>query len=267
MSGYPAFGDRTLNEIDVPSIQEFLNSKSHLARKTVQEMLDLLKPILQSAVQDAYISTNPAYDNRLTIPTKKKTERKALSKEEMKDIFSHLQELDNRDRLYMALLLFTGMRRGEVLGLKWSDIDIRANEIHVCRNVTYPFGQNDPVIGTPKTEKGARTIPIMQGLREFLSPVGDPDIFVISSEKTPPTNSWNRRALERINKKIDLHGATPHVLRHSFATLLNDAGTDPKTLQSIIGHADIQTTMNRYVHTWEQKKQDAVAQAGRILSI
>ena len=86
------------------------------------------------------------------------------------------------------------------------------------------------------------------------------------NDTTAPAPSLHRRMMERINRTIDLHGATPHVFRHSFATLLNDTGTDIKTIQAIIGDADIQTTANRYIHARAEKKQEAIKKVGHLLA-
>ena len=164
----------------------------------------------------------------------------------------------------MALLLFTGMRRGEVLGLRWTDIDFAGETICVLRNVTYPKGQNEPHIGTPKTEHGTREIPLIPMLTELLEPTGEMG-FVIGGE-TPITLSVLRRMLERVERTIDLHGATPHVFRHSFATLLNDAGASIKTIQDVIGDADFSTTANRYVHSRAENRRKAVVNVAGILA-
>lgn len=189
--------------------------------------------------------------------------RRALELDELRDILSSLKMLNETDRRYMMLLLMTGMRRGEVLGLKWEDLDIKKNVLRVVRNITYPRGQNDYVIGTPKTESGTREVPIAPQLMDCLQPLGAHG-YIIGGEE-PITLSTHRRMMERINRQIDLHGATPHIFRHSYATLLNDAGVSVKTIQSIIGHADVQTTINRYVHSRDEKKQEAVKSVNEML--
>ena len=152
--------------------------------------------------------------------------------------------------------MLTGMRRGEALGLQWSDIDWAKGLIHVRRNVT--FAGNQPHIGTPKTEKGTRQIPIVGMLREYLEPVGSGERFIIGGDE-PITEMTLKRTFQRIAKTIDLHGATPHVFRHSFLTYAQTVVTDIKTLQAIAGHADIQTTMNRYVH----QQSDRIVETGK----
>lgn len=261
---YDAWKDTPLNQITTKDVQDFLNDRKHLSAKYLKEMRIFLKSIFESARKDCIIASNPADDKRLIIPSNKKTERKALEIEEVKDIAGALCQLDERDRRFMALLLYTGMRRGEVLGLRWEDIDLEQNVIHVMRNVTYPYGKNEPNIGTPKTQSGERDIPIIPELIEHLKPLGTSG-YVIGGD-APITLSVLRRLLERIKRTIETHSATPHVFRHSFATLLNDAGADMKTIQDIIGDADFQTTANRYVHSRVKNKHEALTSAGKILA-
>lgn len=115
------------------------------------------------------LSVKHAKDPRIKIHSRVITERQCVSEEEFERIASLLHLLDDNARLYMALVMYTGMRRGEVLGLCWKDIDPERNEIHVVRNVTYPK-KNQGVIGTPKTESGKRTIPIASALLQQLVP-------------------------------------------------------------------------------------------------
>ncbi|MBP3644834.1 MAG: tyrosine-type recombinase/integrase [Clostridia bacterium] len=81
--------------------------------------------------------------------------------------------------------------------------------------------------------------------------------YVIGGGEQPITESMFDHALERIGKTINLHGATPHVLRHTYLTMLGETGTNIKTIQAIAGHADIQTTMNRYVYSRNEKLLEA----------
>jgi len=260
---FPAWGDRPINRITTADIQVFLNERSHLAEKTLKEMLVLIRAIFRSAKEDKLIIENPAESTRLTIPSSKKTEREALTEDELADIVRSLSKLEDDDRRLMSLLIFTGMRRGEVLGLRWEDIDAEAGWIHVVRNAVYPAGKNDAVIGTPKTEKGKRSIPLDPELWKLLQPAMTTG-YVIGGKK-PITKMVYVRTMERIGRKIDLHGATAHAFRHSYATLLNATGASPKTIQGIIGHADISTTMNRYVHSVKEQEVEAVMKVSRKL--
>ncbi len=261
---YPAWGDKPIDTITTGDIQAFLTERSHLANKTLREMLILIRAIFRSAQEDKLIQDNPAASSRLTIPSNKKTERKALTEGELTDIIRSLGKLSDSDRRLMSLLIFTGMRRGEVLGLRWEDIDVDAGWIHVIRNAVYPGGKNDAIVGTPKTEKGKRDIPLDPVLWELLKPA-ESSGYVIGG-KSPITKMVYVRTMKRIERAIDMHGATAHIFRHSYATMLNATGASPKTIQGIIGHADISTTMNRYVHGVEEQAVTAVMNVSRKLA-
>lgn len=262
----PAFGNIPITEITVEVIQAMLNDRKEYSRKTLQEVLTLLRQILNSAVADKLIDTNPAADKRIYNPSTIRNERDALSFEEWQDVVNNLGKLKGFDRLYMAFVVFTGMRRGEVLGLRWEDIDIVNNVIHVQRNVTHT--SNAPIIGEPKTEKGKREIPILPELLRYLIPVKS-NGYIISHEEEPDkpiTFSTFDNMWTRIKGAIDLHGATSHVFRHTLGTILYEAGTDIKTIQSIVGHADFSTTMNTYVHARNERKQEAMARISEQIS-
>lgn len=251
-----AFGRKQLADITTADVQRFLNDRSHLSRKTLKLMLDFIGQVFKDAIEDGFMQTDPTASRKLVIPSTKKTERDAISMADFQDILGNLDKLQPQDRRLMALMMLTGMRRGEVLGLQCDDIDWETGLIHVQRNVT--FAGNQPHIGTPKTEKGTRQIPIVGMLREHLEPVGKGERF-IAGGKEPYTEMTFKRAFQRIVKTIDLHGATPHVFRHSFLTYVQTVVTDIKTLQAIAGHADIQTTMNQYVH----QQNDRIVETGK----
>lgn len=151
----------------------------------------------------------------------------------------------------MGLLMYTGMRRGEALGLRWEDIDLENNVLHIRRNVTHPQ-RNTPEITTPKTKAGKRDIPLDENLIKLLEPMQDHG-FIVGGNEDLITLSAHRNIWERINSRINLHGATAHVLRHSFLTYAVGETTDFKTVQGISGHADMGTLLNRYVHPQKEK--------------
>ena len=105
----------------------------------------------------------------------------------------------------------------------------------------------------------------MSALLEYLKPVGKPDAYVVGADVKPITFSIHRRMMERIRRTIDLHGASTHVFRHSFATMLNDAGASVKTIQSIIGQTDFKTTADRYCHARDIRKHEAVQGVDKLL--
>ena len=210
----PYFEGKRLDEITTADVQGFYNSKAHLAHSTVHCMAVILHGTFQSAIEDGYLVRNPTESKRLSM-TDKKTERNALPAETIGDIIRNLWRLEDFDRLLLALLLFTGMRRGEALGLRWEDIDWRHRLIFIQRSVS--FSGNSPVIGTTKSKAGVRYIPLANPLAQTLMPFETEEGFILGGER-PITQCKFLRAWERINKTICLYGATPHILRHSFIT-------------------------------------------------
>ena len=259
---YPFFGKMRLDEITTESIQQFMNERAHLARNTMHTMLVLVSEALQSAYEDGLIPSNPAVSKRLTNPAKGKKVRDALTAEQYRSIRDKVGSLNLPDeRRLLALLLYTGMRRGEVLGLRWEDIDFGKKLIHVNRSVT--LVTNQPSVGETKTNSGKRIIPFDDKLTELLKPLGS-DGYVIGG-KEPVTDMVFRRLYRNIEKQINIFGATPHIFRHTYITMLAKSGLDLKTVQRISGHADISTTLNIYTHVHESEIQSAGEKIGKLL--
>jgi len=255
---YPAFGERFIEEITTQDVQSFMNERAHLARKSLKSYHDLLAQILDAAVEDKIIAENPAKSKRLANPSTKEKEREAVPETQFREITKNVMSLENgAEKLMLALLIFTGMRRGEALGLRWDDIDFEEKCIHIRRNVTHPG--NPPVIGTPKTKSGVRDIYFGENLEAILLAMKG-EGFVFGGE-SPLSRKEYLTLDSRIRRKVDLHGATPHVLRHTYLTTAAGENIDPKTLQSMAGHADHQVTMNVYVHP----KKENVARAGQMM--
>ena len=262
---YPEWENTPLDRITTKSIQDFLCKKKHLSMKYLHDMRVFLSQIMESALRDEWITRNPATDSRLYNPSEKEgVGREALSTDEVKSIIPSLYLLDRMDRLYLALVIFTGMRRGEVLALRWEDIDLTENTISVQRNATYT--NNQPFIGTPKTKNGFRTVPISPNLLSNLLPLGEKGYIISGGDPEKPlTLTAFRCMMKRINDTIDLCGATSHVFRHTIGTMLNDTGADVKTIQSILGQSDFKTTMDRYVHPRDSRKQEAIKNVSLLL--
>ena len=186
-----------------------------------------------------------------------------MKPEQLKSIIQGIAtELDDDgERRMIALFVFTGMRRGEVLGLRWEDIDFKKKLIHVERSVTY--AHNQPEITSTKTASGKRVIPLDERLEALLKPVISSGYVLGGNE--PLTNMVFRRLYKNIGDKVNLFGATPHIFRHSYITTLAKTDLDLKTIQRISGHANISTTLSIYTHTREEEIQEAGAKVGKLL--
>ena len=254
----PYFGQMHMNAITTADVQRFYNQHAHQARSTVRTMGILLHGIFESAIEDGLCTINPTRSKRLTMTQRKKV-REALPLEHAQDIIAGLPKLEPKDRLLVALLIFTGIRRGEALGLQWADIDFERKLISIKRSVR--FVGNKGYIGPTKSSAGVRLIPLSPQLEEVLAQVDHGGKYLLGNGEFPITEMTYKRGWERICRTIDMHGATAHVLRHTYITMAA-AHLDIKTLQTIAGHADISTTMNRYAHG----REDRIIQANALLA-
>lgn len=249
----PTIGSLNITDVKPKDVQNMLDKYEHLSHKTLKDAKSILSQIMKYAISDGIIDKNPCDNIDIEIPSDKVTVRKALSIENYKDIINNLSKLNKNDRLFIALCMYTAMRRGEVLGLRREDINISAKTIKICRNVVH-VQENAPTITTPKTKAGYRTIPIDENLLPMLEEI-DHDGFVFGGD-TPYTLRVFRNMWSRINKTIDMHNATPHILRHSYLTYAVGLTTDYKTVQGLSGHADMNTLLNRYAHIQQDKVEE-----------
>ena len=262
----PVLGSKAVNEIKTSDIQKLLDDNKDKAKKTLMEIKACIAQIMKYAVSDGIINRNPCESVDILIPSDKCTEREALPLTEYKDILENMDKLGSQDKVFLALFMYTGMRRGEGLALTWEDIDFNANEIHINRNATYPC-TNVPLITTPKTKAGTRTIPLDATLREILLPHRAEGYVIHADDPLKPLTITQLKSIfKRINRTINMHGATLHTIRHSFLTYAVGETTDYKTVQGISGHADVFTLMNRYAHPQQDKMKELSVHLHEILS-
>ncbi len=258
---YPELGRMFMDEIAFDDVQRLFSSTMHLSESTHDKIKIYLGKLFRNAVEDGLIEKNIMATDRYVL-SKKKERREPLTYTETSDIIRNMENLKADDRMYLALLLYTGLRRSEVLGLRWNDVDYDKGVLYISRAAT--FDSNTPILDDTKTEAGKRMLPLLKPLREMLESYPRKGEYILGGEKL-----WSqqkvKRMWERIEKVIDVHGATPHVLRHTFATLA-EPHLDVKTLQSVMGHSDIQTTMNRYTHPQERNIIQAVSTLSDVFS-
>ena len=243
----PYFGDLCIDKITRAVVQRFINNSSIKGSKTLHNVLQFLNRIFDAAVDDGYLQNNPSRSSQIILPKNNSKERKALTESEVRDILLNICKLSDPDRLLICLLIFTGMRRGELLGLKWDDVDLTSKLISISRNATYP-STNQAIIESPKPKKGYRQIPIIDYLNEILVRQQKHDGFIIGHSNKPISLQQYRNTMNRIGNVIDLHDATAHIFRHTLLTMASNSGIEPKMLQALAGHSNMAFTLDRYVH-------------------
>ena len=249
-----------------------------LAPKTVHHHYGTLKLIFSYAEKQELISKNPMA--RVDAPKKQRKPVDALTQEQTNQFLAAIEgcPLDFRCMLY--LLITTGIRRGECVGLKWEDVDGQNNILTVERNVTYT-PKSGLVISTPKTANSIRQIPLIpkvsallleyrkESVRRQNNAIAD-DAFIFSNEDDPMiprTPDSLTRHLKRFMKRNGFPDMSPHDLRHTCATLLLSSGADVKSVQNILGHADASTTLNYYVRADMQNMRNATNKLASVFGI
>ncbi|HBF15287.1 MAG TPA: hypothetical protein DDW30_06350 [Clostridiales bacterium] len=277
----PMFGNLPINEIrpiHVQRVIDFFSSpigrtdgKGHLlAPPTIRRYLTVLQSVMTLAYKQEYIETNPADTRRLEIPKIVTPEVEAFSDEEIKSILSALDEEPLNVRALIATALFTGARRGEIVGLKWDDVDFKEKQIFIRRTII-KLKDMPAIEKLPKTVSSIREIAIPELLCSILSEYKkmQDDKIALLGEKwfcgnyvftefdghvmnpQTPTKQFDHFLKRHGIRHLKFHG-----LRHSSATLLLSHGTDIKTVSKRLGHTSIDTT-NIYVHAL--KKTDKAA--------
>ena len=247
------FGDMYIKDIKAKDINSFVSTIITLSQKSVRNHLSIVKQILDYGVLVGEIESNPAI--YVKIPKGlSKTKRQMISKEQIELINNNIDY--PVFGMFAYFLLYTGCRRGEALALKWSDIDFKNNIINIDKSVYY--NSNKAEFKGTKTDAGTREIILLNNLAEKLKGRHNKQHFVFSMDggTTPLTQSQALKGWAKYCEHIGLEDVTPHMLRHTYASILYEAGIDVKSAQDLLGHADIQTTQNIYTHITKDKKAE-----------
>lgn len=252
-----ALGYKQMRDISQTDVVLFANTFTDYSAKYINHMRTTLNQILRAAVHNGMLIRNPADGVRW--PAGSKGTHRALTDWEIQAIKNNWAE--HRAGLWMMVMLFAGLRRGEMMALRWDDIDFRKQEINVKSAVH--FEGNKPVVGPTKTEAGIRTIPMMEPLQIALEQArfariglyvchGKDGGLITQMTLRRGSESFNKHLSGKEGKEISFRC---HDLRHTFATLLYDADVDVKSAQYLLGHTDIKMTMQIYTHISEGRKK------------
>ena len=265
------FSGKALQSITATDIDKYLiylhtkyrtKQGKPLAAKTIRHHYCVLGFIFSFALNKEYISKNPM--DRVDCPKTQKKKVDALNADQAKVFFGLLDDCPMDFRCMLNLMITTGIRRGELMGLQWGDIDFDHCVISISRNVTYTPARG-VVVSTPKTECSVRQIPLMPSVAALLLEFRDStdwskQHYLFPKENEPlmarDPNSVTKR-VKRFMNNNGLPDMSPHDLRHSCATLLLSNGADIKSVQEILGHSNASTTLNFYVRSDLQQMKAA----------
>ena len=265
----PSIGEIPLNKLTQSDLQKFYADLKKNGRKSKVErygtgVSDRLvrschatcRTALQKAVDEKLISVNPAIGCKL--PPKKAQEMQVLTHEEMRRFLIQSKQDDFYE---LALLeLATGMRRGEICALKWSDLDFETGALHIQRQAYHV--DHGVVISEPKTKQSCRSIilppSVLNVLRQYRETVDSEWMFPSPVKESEPLNpNGVYRKMVKILDRAQCKRVRFHDLRHTFATTALEHGMDIKTLSAIIGHVSSATTLDIYSHITDEMQANA----------
>lgn len=284
---YPAIGHLRIDKISPRQLQGFLNSLTKeganektgkpLAPKTIRHNLSFISDVYSYAVKMGVVSDNPCA--KVTIPKGEVKEKQIYSQEELELLLSRLTDEPTKYRAFFYLISYTGLRRSEMLGLEWKDVNFETNVISVRRTSNYT-AKKGVYTDTTKTKKSQRSLKfpqeIMDMLKEYKAEQDEQTLKY--GDKWVETDrlytKWkNGEPMQNgtpyfwLNEFCEKHGLPfygIHSFRHLFASLLVNQGVDIVTVSGALGHSTVSTTSNIYCHMLQEaqaKVSDAVSNA------
>jgi len=268
----PSFGNKTL--IEEQNVQSFVFQEldKGLSHKTIKDILIVLKMILRFGVKNKLIEYRQI---DIKFPTERdKHSIDILSRSHHRQIMEYIQSHFTFKNLGIYICLSAGMRIGEICALTWEDLDIENEIIHVQKTIQriYIIEDNrkhtEIILDTPKTKNSIREIPMTRDLLKMIRPlkkVVNDRFYVLTNEATPTEPRTYRNYYKQFMQTLGLPAMKFHGLRHSFATRCIESKCDYKTVSVLLGHSNISTTLNLYVHPNLEQKKRCMEQMSKLL--
>ncbi len=234
-----------------------------MSQKTIKDILIVLKMILKFGSKNNWIEFNH-FD--VQFPTEREAiSLEVLSRNNQRKIMNHIVENFSFKNLGVFICLSSGIRIGEICALKWEDIDLNSEVICIRRtlqriyNIEEGNRRTELILDSPKTKNSIREIPLSKELLKMLKPIKkvvNNSFYVLTNDSKPTEPRTYRCFYKKLMKEIGIPELKFHGLRHSFATRCIESNCDYKTVSVLLGHSNISTTLNLYVHpNLEQKKK------------
>ena len=264
----PVFGER--EDIGDEDVQDFVNSELErgLSLKTVKDILVVLKMILRFGAKNSLFP-----DRRIDVvfPTQReKADIEVMSVSNQRRLMCYVREHFSFRNLGILICLSSGIRIGEICALRWADIDLECGVIRVSKTIQriYIDGHTELIEDAPKTVNSNREIPLTRELAAYIRPIRKivkADFYLLSNSPTPVEPRTYRDYFRRLTEKLGLPPIRFHGLRHSFATRCIESKCDYKTVSALLGHSNISTTLNLYVHPGLEQKRRCIDAVARLL--
>ena len=259
----PSFGEMAL--VEEQDVQTFVFRKLNegLSHKTIKDILIVLKMILRFGAKNQMTEYRQI---DIKFPTERdKHSIDILNRSHQKQIMEYIRLHFTFKNLGIYICLSAGMRIGEICALTWDDLDVENGIIHVRKTIQriYVIEEHrkytEVILDTPKTKNSIREIPMTKNLLKMIRPIKkivNGNFYVLTNEPKPTEPRTYRNYYKQFMQSLGLPLIKFHGLRHSFATRCIESKCDYKTVSVLLGHSNISTTLNLYVHpNLEQKKR------------
>ena len=273
-------GDKLLGDVKPIHCQKVFSNMAEEGYRstTIYQTRITLYSMFEFAKENDVLVSNPCKQSLKSDMGKPSDKKEALTIDVQKKFLEAVVGYSYENQYQFVLQ--TGLRTGELIGLRWSDIDFEKRTMKIERTMEFRYKVGEWRVGPPKSKSGYRTIPLTDEAIRILEnqrtknkslklvPMEWRDIVFLCRNGTPVKNSTYDTGLFKYCDRIGIPRFSMHVLRHTFATRCIEGGMKPKTLQKILGHSNIGITMNLYVHITEDEKQreiDLVAEALKVV--
>lgn len=269
----PIFGNK-VTVITEQEVQHFVLVKleAGLSQKTVKDFLIVLKMIYRYGVK---INEFQHCDWDIKYPNAQENKAlKVLNIAHHKKLMAFVSDNFTFRNLGILICLQTGMRIGEVCALQWGDIDLQKGVVSISKTIERIYiidsevKHTELIISSPKTQNSHRDIPLSKTLLQMLRPlkrIVNDKFFIITNEEKPTEPRTFRNYYKTVLKTLNIPPLKFHGLRHSFATRCIESNCDYKTVSVILGHSDISTTLNLYVHPNNEQKKKCIDKMLRFI--
>ncbi|MBR1677047.1 MAG: site-specific integrase, partial [Clostridia bacterium] len=273
----PKLGEYDLSELTPNILQSYvtellrtgnLKTGKGLAVNSVNSIVNVIQNSLHTAFRLGYIKEYTA--DRIKRPKPQEKDISCFSAQEQKTIEQAVLNGKKNKMFGVMLCLYSGLRVGELLALKWEDIDFQAGILTVSKSCHDGKGKDGHYIRveeTPKTSSSRRVIPLPKQLFPLIKEAKKKSTseYIVAKDNKPLSVRSYQRSFALLQRKLKIPHRGFHSLRHTFATRALECGMDVKTLSEILGHKSPTVTLNRYVHSFMEHKKEMMNRLGKLI--
>lgn len=273
----PTFGEYEINDLTPPILQKYITQILHsgnmrtgngLSPNSVNTIINVIQNSLRTAFNIGYTTKYVA--DKIKRPKSQEKKIECFSIVEQKKIEKAVISSKKKKLIGVLICLYTGLRIGELLALKWKDIDLNSGFLTVnksCHDGKDNSGKTIRIDETPKTQSSIRTIPLPKQILPIIRccrKEGESDYVIADGEKVFLVRSY-QHTFSLLLKKLGIEHRGFHALRHTFATRALECGMDVKTLSEILGHKSPMVTLNRYAHSLIEHKREMMNRVDKLM--